>query len=334
MRGVRGQATIDYLAVVLVIALVAGAMAALLTTTDLGERVMAAFARALCVVTGGPCDEIASPCVTSSFEHTHDTHVNALVFRLGHREVELRERCADGSETVTLVGAGEAGLDFGTGVGVQVRWGGVGWAIGSELRAAVLAEHASGRTWTVLDAAAATRLVDQVLLADRSRHPRPGIPGAPGIAPLPAAVPEPPPPDATFSERGASAGISWQAGSSAHGAMAQAYGQRVLRDGQRTLYVRSAQSGGGALVLGRRLSAVGAAGAEERYGITFDRERRPVDFEVLSALDVSASAGSSSQLARSLGGALSGARHVETEEHLDLTVPENAELVEGFLRAF
>src|SRR4051794_31505648 len=209
MRGVRGQATIDYLAVVLVVALVAGAMAALLATTDLGERVMAAFARALCVVTGGPCDEIASPCVTSSFEHAHDTHVNALVLRLGHREVELREHRADGSETVTLVGAGQAGLDFGTGVGIQVRWGGVGWAIGSELRAAVLAEHASGRTWTVRDDAAATRLVDQVLLADRSRHPRPGIPGAPGIARCPPRCPSlrrPMPRSASAAHRRASAG--------------------------------------------------------------------------------------------------------------------------------
>src|SRR3954447_10542769 len=109
MRGARGQATVDYLAMVLVIALVAGAMAALLATTDLGERVVAAFKRALCIVTGGPCDDVRSPCVTSSREHTQTTRFNALIFRIGHCDVELREHRADGKVTVTLIGEREGG---------------------------------------------------------------------------------------------------------------------------------------------------------------------------------------------------------------------------------
>src|SRR5947199_5936649 len=103
MRDTRGQATVDYLAVVLVVALVAGAMAAVLAETDLGARVIAAFKRALCVVTGGPCDEVSSPCVTSSREHSQTTRFNALIFRIGRRDVELREHRADGKVTVSLI---------------------------------------------------------------------------------------------------------------------------------------------------------------------------------------------------------------------------------------
>lgn len=334
MRGARGQATVDYLGVVLVVALVAGAAAALLATTDLGERVVAAFERALCVVTGGPCDEVSSPCVTSSVEHARGTRVNALIFRIGHRWAELREHHPDGTVAVTLVDSGEEGLDFGTGIGAQVRWGKVGWAVGAELRAAVLAEQASGRVWTVRDDDAATRLVGRVTRADITRHPRPGIAGAPAMAPLPLEV-HAPEPEETFAERGTSVGVDWQSRVSAHGFLARAYGQRVVRSsGRRTIYVRAEESGAAGLALGTQVSGSGKGAREERYGITFDRQRRPLDFEVLSAFDLSGSVALSSQLGRALGPSLAAGEHVETEQHLDLTDPENARLVELYLRAF
>jgi hypothetical protein len=332
MRGARGQATVDYLGVVLVVALVVGAAAALLVTTDLGQRVVAAFERALCIVTGGPCDEVDVACVTSSDEHARETHVNAVIFRIGHRWTELRERHPDGTVTVTLVSAGEGGLDFGTGVGAQVRWGRFGYAVGSELRFAALAEHATGRTWTVRDDAAASALVRRVTRADISRRPRPGIAGAPSMAPLPLAV-HAPSPEQTFSQRGEQVGIDWQGGAGAHGFLGQAYGERVdARSGARTIYVRS--SGGLALSAGSRLAAAAQGGEEERYGITFDRQRRPVDFEVLSSYTLDASVGQGSQVGRVLGPRLEAGEHVETEQHLDLTDPQNAQMVEAFLRAF
>jgi len=233
---------------------------------------------------------------------------------------------------VTLVNAGEAGLDFGTGVGAQVRWGRFGFAVGSELRFAALAEHATGRTWTVRGDAAATRLVNRVTLADISRRPRPGIAGAPGVVPMHLEV-RGPAPDQTFSERGSRIGVDWQSGIAAHGFLAQAYGERVdARSGEHTIYVRSA--GGLSLSAGSRLSGSAQADGEERYGITFDRERRPVDFEVLSAFTLAGSLGQGSQLGRALGPQMTPGLHVETEQHLDLTDPANARAVGLYVRAF
>ena len=334
MRDARGQATVDYLAVVLLVALVVGAMAALLATTDLGERVIAAFRRALCVVTGGACDDVAAPCVTSSAEHSEGTRVNALIFRVGQRRVVLRERHPDGTETLTVVRRGEHGLDFGTGVGAQVRWGRFGWAVGAELRAAVLAEQSDGRAWTVQDDAEADRLLRRVTLADLSEHARPSIPGAPSMAPTRLEV-QAPEPQETFAEHGGAVALDWQGTGNAHVLAAESYGERVVRaTGRRTVYVRAEKSGAGSVSIGGKLSLTAGTGREERYGITYDRSGRPLDFEVLSSFDLAAAAGLPQQLAQAAGGALHGSEHLETEQHLDLTDPASAELVQGFLGAF
>jgi hypothetical protein len=342
MRAQDGQGTIEYLAVVLLVAAVMGAAAALVVVTGLGERVTAAMRRALCVVTGEACDEArriaVAPCVRSSREHADGGHMQVLVVRVGSRDVELRERRSDGTVAVTLVDEKDGGLDAGTGVEAHLRWGHGGFAIGSELRVALLAGRASGRTWIVPDAAAADRVVLQAALEARSHRPAVTIqptdqysPYMPGPAEVHA-----PQPDVTFHERSSGLTVDFHAGNSKALTLStdDAYGERVDRaTGRRTVYVRATGGGRGKL----SFAGAGSDEQEERYGITFDRSGRPVDLEVLSTVDVSGAAGLPPRLAR-IAGWLKipayGAKHVETEQHLDLLEPANAEAADAFLRDF
>jgi len=105
----RGQGTIEYLAIVLVVAGVMAAAIGLLAFTGLGGKVFDAFHRALCVVTGGACDQAAKvtgPCVLASEQHTDGGHLSILMLRSGERDVVLRDRTRDvfGRRTVQGVG--------------------------------------------------------------------------------------------------------------------------------------------------------------------------------------------------------------------------------------
>src|SRR4051794_28602496 len=158
----RGQAAVEYLAVVLLVALVLGAAAALLVTTGLGEKVVGAFRRALCVVTGEGCGPPGQACVLATNRHEEGVVVDIAFVRVGKRSVEMRETYADGSVGVTVIDAVQAGAIVRNGVEAHVRWGSSSLAYGVEQRFAVLAEYASGRTWvrpTAPEADAVTRQV-------------------------------------------------------------------------------------------------------------------------------------------------------------------------------
>lgn len=342
MRGQHGQGTVEYLAVVLLVAAVMGAAVALLAVTGLGEQVMAAFRRALCVVAGDDCDEAskaAGPCVRASERHADGGQLQALVVRVGSRDVVLRERRADGTVAVTLIGERSGGLDLGTGVEAHVRWGKGSWAVGSELRAAVMAERASGQTWVARDDAEATRIVEQVRLAALSERPETTIEPSEHYNPYPPMRPEvhAPDPDATFSERGDELAIDFRAASrrtTVSLSSEEAYGERVDHvTGRRTVYVRDVLDGRG------KISYVGDASGEgeERFGITYDRSGQPVDLMVLSTLDVEGTASLPPRLSSIAGWLripLHGSKHVEIEQHLDLTEPASADAVQAFLGRF
>jgi hypothetical protein len=326
MRDQRGQGTVEYLAVVLVVAAALAAAMAALAGAGLGGRVMDAFRRALCVVTGGPCDEAARlaarPCVLDSRQHSEGGRLTILVVSSGDRNTVLRERRSDGSVALTLIDGRAAGLDVGSGVGLHVRWGARTWAIGSELRAAVLAGSVSGRTWIARDDAEADRMLERVRLWSLPAALRRGI-----------VVPEP---SVTFSERTGDLTLDLHAGGrlAVRLSSAQAYGERVDHAaGLRTVYLRMGRGAAG-LVSFVRASVGGTDQDAERVGITYDRTGRPVDLMVLSTLDVGGAASLPARLSRIAGWLripLHGSKHVETEQHLDLTDPGNAEAAGVFL---
>src|SRR4051794_8582339 len=170
MRREDGQGTLEYLTVVLLVAVVIAAAAALAVATGLGDRVVAAFKRGLCVVAGQQCDPPKTPCVRRADRHTEGGVLDVLFVRIGDRTTELREHFADGSVAYTMVDDNDAGFVARAGAEVHVRWGNRTWAYGEELKFAVLAGRTSGRTWIRPNDAAAKDVSDRVELAQFKVH--------------------------------------------------------------------------------------------------------------------------------------------------------------------
>src|SRR3978361_2063633 len=98
MRSMRGQATVEYVALIAVLALLSSA--ALTTATGGAPGIVNAVAgqirRALCVVGGGPCPDLTRrPCTVASTRDAPHVAVDILLVRIDEERFVLRERMSD-----------------------------------------------------------------------------------------------------------------------------------------------------------------------------------------------------------------------------------------------
>src|SRR5215211_872192 len=128
MRCDRGQGTVEYLAVVLLVAATLGGMATATAVGSAGGRMATAVPHqvlyAICRVTGGDCDRDRAPCDVASRTAAHEWSVTVLVVKGGHRRVVVRERRSDGRTVVTETTAPLGGLEVTAGSGARLRLGG------------------------------------------------------------------------------------------------------------------------------------------------------------------------------------------------------------------
>src|SRR5215210_9220365 len=79
MRCARGQGTVEYLAVVLLVAVVLGGTATATAVGPAGARIATAVPHqalyALCLLTGGDCDRDTAPCDVGSQTASHQWSV-------------------------------------------------------------------------------------------------------------------------------------------------------------------------------------------------------------------------------------------------------------------
>ena len=296
-----GQATVEYLGVVAVVAALFAAVAVpALAGRDVAGVVVREVRRALCVVSGGECYLDRRPCVVASRAVRDEASLDLTIVKLGSRRILMSEQRSDGTVAVTLLGDRQAGLDLTLGGGAHLRLGRRMVSVGAQAEATMLATLGSGSTWVLRDARSADRLVRS--LAE---------PGG-----------EMPAPTLAASRRGLAVSL---------GASAGAVGVQLGADdlfgvatdratGRRTFAVRRRNDVAASLSL-RGQSAGGALGTDELYTVTVDRDGRPVDLGVMSGRDASGEAG-----------ALQRAVRRESEEHLDLTDPENLAAARDFLR--
>src|SRR4051812_12729125 len=126
MRSAGGQGTVEYVAVVLLVALVMGggtAAVARATDTDLATAVPHQIRRALCIVTGGDCDRDRAPCDVATDTTSSTWAVGIAVLRVGHGRALVVERRSDGSYVVTLTKTPSAGVESIGGGPVRVAPG-------------------------------------------------------------------------------------------------------------------------------------------------------------------------------------------------------------------
>jgi len=264
MRSANGQATIDYVALIAVVAIVLGLAIAVAPVGAPGivNAVTGQIRHALCVVGGGSCpNPRAKPCVVASRRDLHHFAVSLLIVRLDHDRYVLRETMSDGTVRLTVARSGAAGLGGGFGAGARVSMKGQGVAVAEEVRAAAQLSLGHGTVYVARDEREAKAFMRAI---------------SDGRTPAPARE--------VFVDGGLRALAEGGIGSAwLEGAAATTIGTRRDRStGQVTVGLSASGGGWGGLI-----TAIGGpAGAGDlgvNLGLTLDRRRRPVELSLSAA---------------------------------------------------
>ncbi len=304
-HGQRGQASVEWLAVVALVAVIFGLGAALAQAGYVGRRVTREMARAICLVGSGDCRRDQEPCVVGSQATRQGMTVHLLFFRLGEDKLGVVEERSDGTFAVTLEDGISGGLEATGGLKAGFQVGQLGLAIGGEVTAAVIARVGRGRTWIVGSPAEAQRILEQ----DGAGRP-PDVTSGSGTW------------DSSIdaSAAGELLGESVEVAQAGMVFDRQAGWRVDRRSGHRTAYVQASMTGSAAV--GGRVLGLSGDG-QETYAVEYDETGRPVDLRVIA---VGSFAGSRDlpAVVQEVAGLLAtdageGERGYEVTGHLDLT---------------
>jgi hypothetical protein len=317
--GQRGQASVEWVGVVALVAVVMASVAAFALPTGIGPAVVRQIHRALCIVSGGVCDLDQRPCVTAANATEDEAHLNLGILRVGRHELILREHQSDGSVLVTYLHDTSAGWEVGAGADVSIgkRLGGMS----ATARAAMLASLGGGETWLFADARAADR---GMAFLGEGRQP----------------------PGAKRAQRITRRGLQFSAEASASGQTAgaalrldaQFVDGTVVdeRDGRRTHVISHRGEAGAIVRVSEDSGAAGRAAGEERIAVTTDARGRPLELVVVRTGELQGALSLPDDvqpIAGALLGSTSGHRRWVVEQRLDLTDPRNRAAVQGMLDA-
>jgi hypothetical protein len=159
-RDACGQATSEYVALVALVTCVL-ALAAGLTSGGVGGKVLAGLQRGLCLVAGTECapappERDLAPCPLERRSRRESFDAATEFVDLGKSGTLTTVRTSDGRVAVSLLDGST--LEGQVGLGLHVSIGG---RRGGEARAGLGASIASGRSWTLPNAAEARAFVDR-----------------------------------------------------------------------------------------------------------------------------------------------------------------------------
>jgi hypothetical protein len=318
-RSQRGQGTVEYVAILTLVALVlaAAVAGAAAFAPGVGNAVVGQVRHALCIVAGRACEEqvAARPCVMRTARDERRESVSLGFVELGAGRVVLRERLSDGKLRLTVLHRGRAGVTAGFGSSTRVRVGGVEVDVGAHAQGTVAGLVGGGQVFEVRTAAEADAIVRRLraegsptLDAVRRLVRRGGTPAA----------------DATLAEGGFDAGVDLELSAGEAKAGASGGGENVLgrrvdrRTGETTWYLR----------LDRELpvfadallgDASGELDGDALLSVTMDREGRPTELAAL--VGGHARAGAAVETGAS---ATAGTARWEAEARVGLADPEVA----------
>jgi hypothetical protein len=283
----RGQASVEYVALVALVGL-ALAGAAALTAGGLGPRIVYAIRLGLCTLTHTACPAPPRdradlpPCPVGRRTRSQDLDLSVAFVRLGQGLGLEQDSYSDGHVVVRFVDEHQVGLT-GT-LGVAFKLGRVtGAGVGGDLSVTFQA----GRAWSFSDPAAARRFVREYgslqtlvgrAIDDLERDC--WVCRQLGFGPK-----TPPPPTETYAVLGGRAHADATAGldqaSGLDEAASAAIGRRDERGGRRTVYFRLAGAAALDLAAGAGLSHV--AEASGAVALTLDRHGRPLGLRLEGA---------------------------------------------------
>jgi hypothetical protein len=332
-RPQSGQAAVEYVGLVAVVAFALAAVAVLVPRP--AHQMLSVVERAICTGLGRSCEiggeeSLAfAPCpVTRSVEST-DVHATVMSLRAGRGESALVEELSDGTATVTLADRGELGVEGGVGAGL---FGG-----GARVEGSAGLDFAAGRGYR-FDG------IDEALRFVAGQRPMAGVEGAARLVAGPGCVvcglagitpEERPEPDFTYLEGGGIAQAGADAGDGPALAAAEVGGAVVLgrridhRTGEVTVYYRLGGAAGAAAA--GPIAWAGNAGVDGVVEYTTARDGTPTDLTVRATRQRTSSAGLAARAAdggapghRGLARDSAGEGHVvEQLASLDLGDPRN-----------
>lgn len=316
MGSERGQATVDYVAIVAVLAIVfsVALASAAIGAPGIVNAVSGQFRHALCLVGGGPCPQWRSkPCPISTARELRHFAVTVLVFRYDNDKVVLRENMSDGTVRLTVSTGHGGGLEVGFGGGGRAKVKGRDVGVGSEARLAAQLAYGSGKVYLARD----TRQADALMKAIEHG----GEPSKPSEDLHEGGV--------RVTGNGSAGGL--EASASLRGVAGVTIGyRRDLASGARTIALTPSRTGWGAISLGLGGGPALANEATATFGLTLDRRHHPTELSVTVAGTLAAGASlpltvqSALRGAHGAAGGASGSlkgRRWEVDARLDLRNP-------------
>ncbi len=291
MRSERGQGTIEYVALVAVLAilLAAGVAVAGGGAPGIANAVVGQVRHALCIVAGGACPaERLRPCVVASERDGRHVALTVLLVRLDGDRYVLREKMSDGTVRLTLAHRGGGGVEVGIGARVKAALKGRFFGIDDEARAAVEGVLGYGEVFVARD----DREADEILRTLRHRVPLVGGDG--------------PDPRERLVEGGVRGLGRIGIGSSIAGAAVEGIAEAIVgaRRDERTKEVTitlNAGSAGWALLGVLMTGPSGSSDRQVTLSVTLDRDHRPVELALNASGEVAAGAALPTGLAGPLG---------------------------------
>jgi hypothetical protein len=265
-RPQRGQATIDYVALIAVLALLLAAAPAVARDGAPGvtNAVVGQLRRALCVVSGQACPaDRSQPCVVASRRDGDHVAVSIAIVRVDEDRSVLRERLSDGTVRLTLAQRSGAGVEGAVGARMRLRLKGRTIGFEREAHGAGEAVLGHGEVYVARD----DREADAIVRAIGGRGLRIGRGG--------------PRPREVFVEGGVRGlgrlGVGGQAaGMSLEGiADAMLGARRDQRSGEVTISLGGELSGW-ALLTAVMTGPSGVLDRQVGLGLTLDRRHRPI----------------------------------------------------------
>jgi hypothetical protein len=296
-RGTSGQAGVEYIAVVALVAIVfAIGGSFVLNGRAIAAATVGQLKRGLCIVEGHDCAEKHPPCSVSSRGTSEGWNADIALVRVGAGKSALVEHLSDGRILVTLTDHTDLGVTGGFGATLKL---GDKLALGGEIRAAALASLGHGTTYEVPDDRTADELI-HTLRENRTHRSSWGD--------LARLAPRVKPPVSQYRQLDLSASASLKVFAGNAGAAAS----EDLVSGERTIYLKAS----GSLETG-----IGGSG-DVQLAVTLDRHDKPVDLMVLGAGKLEASADLPGMLQSVAGHVRAGRNRTwQVEGHLDLTQP-------------
>ncbi len=313
MRCSRGQATVDYVALIAVLAvsLTAALVFAAAGAPGIVNAVAGQIRHALCVVGGGPCPDLrAKPCTVASRRDARHFAVSLVVVRVDHDRYVLREVMSDKTIRLTVARSGAAGLEVALGARAKATLDGREVGMTDEARLAAQAVLNSGRVFVARDAREAAALMRAIRDGDGPSVSAREVFYEGGLRGL-----------GTIGIGNSVAGTSLRAL-----AGATIGGRRDRRTGDVTFAVNGGGAGWGAVTVALG-GPVASAERAVTLAVTLDRGRRPKELSLSTSGTVAAGAALPPGLARALGGralvisADSRGRRWELAARLDLRDP-------------